>query len=292
MRLDSFLVVSFFSLVACGGSGATILDGPDGARSERPDSAIHPDPDAKASAGAVTIHLKATTAPFAHHDGLSGQTPSDQRLAIKSLSLGASADDPSPWLVFDLGSDAVLAGVNDGDDTVIATVPDASMRSGSYAYAKVGVAYVRYSVAATVHADGLAVPGTFHNLEVLSTGTVLDGTTYASGYSTFTFVVGSETFGPVTENSAPLPTSAGLGIGLSIVDGQAAYGFPVALEVSHGRGDFDLTMVANTSEDFRWKDVDEPGYAAGVFDVTPPSAYEPVEQFGANSLTLSIVPKT
>jgi hypothetical protein len=292
VRFDSFIVIFAFPLVACGGSGATILDAPDAARSAKSDSSVQAGPDAQTSSGAVTIHLRATTAPFAHHDGFSGQTPSDQRLAIKSLSLGASADDPSPWLVFALGTDAVLAGVNDGDDSVIATVPDASLRPGSYSYAKVGVAYVRYSVAATVHADGLAVPGTFDSLEVLSSGTLLDGTTYSSGYSTFTFVVGSETFGPVTETSAPLPTSAGLGIGLSIVDGQAAYGFPIAIEVAREKGDFDLTMLANTNEDFRWKDEDEPGYAPGVFDVTPPSSYEPVEQFGPNSLTLSIVPKT
>jgi len=49
-----------------------------------------------------------------------------------------------------------------------------------------------------------------------------------------------------------------------------------------------ITMLANTNEDFRWMDQDEPGYTNGVFDVTPPSAFEPVEQFGANSLTLSV----
>ena len=297
MRLD--LVLAFMFLVAsCGGTSASIADAPQDASDAFAGDAKAADSgsslgDASADQrahGSVTIRLAATTASFAHSDGLSGQTPSDQRLAIRSLSLGASAVDASPWIVFDLDASAVLAGVNDGDDTVIATVPGSAIRSGSYAYAKVGVAYVRYVVAATVHDDGLGIPGTFHNLEVLSKGTVIGGTTYASGYSTFTFVAGGETYGPVVETSAPVPEYAGIGITLSIANGEATYGFPVALTVSPVSSAMTLTMLANTNEDFRWKDEDEPGYAPGVFDVTPPSSYEPVEQFGANSLTLSLAP--
>ena len=81
---------------------------------------------------------------------------------------------------------------------------------------EVGALYhVRYAVAATVHVAGLALTGTFHNLEVLSNDTVIGGQTYASGYYSFAFVVGSQTYGPVTGTTAPLPESAGLGIALS-----------------------------------------------------------------------------
>jgi hypothetical protein len=295
MRLDRFLITTLL-LSSCGGVGASIPGAPasdagdaapsaDARPSSSPDAANAAD---RANQGSVTIHLKATTAAFPHSDGLSGQTPSDQRLAIRSLSLGSSADDPAPWIVFDLGTKAVLAGVNDGDDTVIATVPASAVKPGSYAYAKVGVAYVQYSVAATVHTDGLSVPGTFHNVEVLSNDTVIDGSSYAAGHSTFTFVVGSQTYGPVTEMLAPVPMSAGLGITLSVVDGQAAYGFPMSLDVAPPDGETALTMLANTNEDFRWMDQNKTGYAPGVFDVSPPTSFEPVEQFGANSLTLSV----
>jgi len=134
----------------------------------------------------------------------------------------------------------------------------------------------------------LSVPGIFHNLEVLSDDTVISGQTYASGYYSFNFAVGSVTYGPVTGTSGPLPASAGLGISLSIVGGQASYGFPVALDVPSTSANVAITMLANTNEDFRWMDQDEPGYSKGVFDVTPPSSFEPVEQFGANSLALSV----
>jgi hypothetical protein len=278
-----FLSSSTF-LTACGGVGATIPYAPD-AHAETEGA-----PPAKSSghAGSITIHLAATTAAFTHHDAWSGQTPSDQRIGVRSLSLGSSGDDPSPWVVFDFGTNTVDAGLNDGDDTLVATVPASSVKAGSYTYARVGVAYVRYSVAATVHEAGLSVPGTFHNLEVLSDDTLISGQTYASGYYSFNFAVGSLTYGPVTGTSGPLPASAGIGISLSIENGQASYGFPVTLDVPSTSANLAITMLANTNEDFRWMDEDEPGYAAGVFDVTPPSSFEPVEQFGANSLTLAI----
>ena len=300
--LNVLFLSSFAFLAACGGASTSVPGAPDAS----PNEAAHADsrndtgtqvPDSppgdtsRPRTGSIAIHLKATTSPFTHHDAWASQTPSDQRIGIRSLSLGSSADDPSPWVVFDLGTKTVDAGLNDGDDTLVAAVPASSVKTGSYAYARVGVAYVRYAVAATVHVAGLALTGTFHNLEVLSNDTVIGGQTYASGYYSFAFVVGSQTYGPVTGTSAPLPESAGLGIALSIQGGEATYGFPVALEVPQTSASVDLTMLANTSEDFRWMDENESGYASGVFDVTPPSSYEPVKQFGANSLTLSVAVK-
>jgi hypothetical protein len=295
---DSFRIPFFaFALVACGGAATTPIGGDDASRrddaaaigADAPlrsgDAAAEPD---AGRGGTIQVHLKATTAPFAHHDAWAGQTPSDQRIGIRSLTLGASADDPSPWVVFDLGTKAVDSGLNDLDDTLVATLPASSLRSGSYRYAHVGVAYVRYAVSATVHADGLWLPGTFDNLEVLSNDTRVGSQTLQSGDYSFTFLVGSQTYGPITGTSAPLPASDGLGIALSIRDGQASYGFPVTLDVEATSADVVITMLANTSEDFRWMDQSDPGYQDGVFDVTPPASYEPVEQFGANRLTLSV----
>jgi hypothetical protein len=293
--LRVLFLTSSTCLAACGGVDATIPNTPDASPdkdAEGLEARAHaegaPSAESAGHEGSITIHLKATTAAFTHHDSWSGQTPSDQRIGIRSLSLGSSGADPSPWVVFDLGTKAVDAGLNDGDDTLVATVSASSVKAGSYSYARVGVAYVRYSVGATVHEAGLSVPGTFHNLEVLSDDTVISGQTYASGYYSFNFAVGSVTYGPVTGTSGPLPASAGLGISLSIEDGQASYGFPVALDVPSTSANLAITMLANTNEDFRWMDQDEPGYTKGVFDVTPPSSFEPVEQFGANSLTLSV----
>ena len=295
---STLFLSSFAFLAACGGVGTSIPAAPDAS----PKDAAHvdsrgetgtkapaspPGDTSHAHTGSVTIHLEATTSPFTHHDAWAGQTPSDQRIGIRSLSLGSSPDDPSPWVVFDLGTKTVEAGLNDGDDTRVATVPASSVKTGRYAYARVGVAYVRYAVAATVHVGGLAVTGTFDNLEVLSNDTVVGSQTYASGDYSFAFVVGSTTYGPITGTSAPLPQSAGLGIALSIRGGEATYGFPVALDLAATSANVDVTMLANTSEDFRWMDESQPGYASGVFDVTPPSSYEPVKQFGANSLVLS-----
>ena len=53
--------------------------------------------------------------------------------------------------------------------------------------------------------------------------------------------------------------------------------------------DRDVTFEINVHEDFRWRDENKAGYAAGSWDTEPP-AYEPVVTFGANSFRVYTTP--
>lgn len=273
-------------LVACSGSTAEIDAGPtaDAAADVAPDGHDSGEP-------TVTIHLRASTKPIAHLDGWSGQTPKKQLIGIRALTLGTSASDPNAWTVFDLAAGFIEAPLDDAADTVLAKIPASSLRAGTYVYAKAWVTHVRYEVDAVVHALGASVPGTFKNLQVLSDGTNVDGAVRASGFYSFSFVAGGQTYGPTTGSGGPLPQSSGNGITLTVDAGKASYGFPIALPVTTPSGDVDIYLDANTHDDFRWEDTAGADHAAKVFDVDPPQTFEPVKQFGANALALSVVPR-
>ncbi|NVL78506.1 hypothetical protein HWN78_26370, partial [Escherichia coli] len=83
------------SLAACGGSTASVDGAPDpgapGASSPGASSSAMP------GAGAqVTLSLRGTTATVPHADGFSSQTPASQHVAVKSVWLLKSKDDPTP----------------------------------------------------------------------------------------------------------------------------------------------------------------------------------------------------
>src|SRR5262249_14129553 len=121
---------SLFAATACGGStvevggydGNKATPGTDGGTATLADGA------ASTTIAKVEIHIRASTSPVPHGDGLSGQTPSDQKIGIRRLTMLTSATDPAPLVVFDHASAAVEAGLNDKDDTVVATVPAATLK--------------------------------------------------------------------------------------------------------------------------------------------------------------------
>lgn len=240
------------------------------------------------SGPSVFIHLKATTAAFVHVDAWSSQTPKKQTLGIRGLALGVGPNDPNPWLVFDLGSGFMEAPLDDKADTILAKVPASALRNGTYTYAWTYASHVRYQVDATVHTMGNAIPGTFDNLQVLSDNTTIDGQVRSSGYFSFSFLAGGQTYGPTTGANGPLPQTSGAGISLTIAQGVARYGFPINLTVAAPASDMDITLEANTHEDYRWEDDPQAGYTAKVLDVTLPSSFEAVKQFGPNALSVSI----
>ena len=237
---------------------------------------------------AVTIHLRGSSAPVTHDDGLSGETPIAQKVTVRSLTLLRSADDPAPLHVFDLGASAIEAGLGDGQDTAIATVAMRGLAAGTFTIARVGVTFVRYSVAATMHSSGVAVPGQYDNLQVLSDGAVVDGQTHGKGWYRFAFAVGCVEYGALTGDGAPLPPSSGGTFTLDTSQAQAAYVFPVNVAIDPAATSaVSLVFEVSTFEDFRWQDESQPGYASGVYDTTPTS-YEPVKSFGANGFRLLV----
>lgn len=269
-------VLALAALSACTGT-VLIGDLPADAGPDAQDSAIGP---------TLEIHLRATAAPFAHSDGYSGETPRKASVGIRSLRLGSGPTDPAPLVVFDNGASYVEAGVDDGNDTLVATVPVATLRAGTYAWAKIGASHVRYQIDATMH-NGVDVKGFFDNVQVLSNGTTLDGQVRDSGWYTFKFVAGGLTLGTMSGANGPLPTyPTASQIALVIESGAAFYSFPVATAVDPGVSkDWRVVLEINVDRDFRWEDTAGAGHAAGVFDAEP-TAFEPVRRFGANAFSV------
>ena len=235
------------------------------------------------------VHLRATQAPVTFTDGYSGETPLDQRIGIRTLTLLRAANDPAPVVVFDNGANAVEAGLNDGDDTVCGYGLPSSIPAGTFTVARVTVGYYDFKVAATLHSNGTVVPGDYHDLEVLTNGTRVSGATFNQGHYSFTFEVSGTAYGTLTGDDLVTPVDDAPG-GLSLVasSGEADYVFPVNVTTNPALAStVKVVLTVNTYRNFRWQDETKGGYEAGVFDTTP-SSYEPVMSFGANSFTVAL----
>ncbi len=236
----------------------------------------------------ITIRFRSTTDPFAHSDGLSGQTPISHISGVRKLQLYQSPTDPNPLTVFDFGTDFVEVSYADGADTPVHTLPASSLPQGVYTMARVVHSHVRYEVAATMHVNGQALPGTFDNLQVLSDGTLIDGQARNHGHYQYVFSTGNLQF-PISGDDAPVPEwSETGGFSTKLDNGEWSYTFPVELLLSPDLAeDIDIVLDVNMHESFRWQDQSEPGFAPAVFD-TVPTAFEPVKRFGANDFGLSL----
>ena len=257
-----------------GGGGGTLADD-GGSAASNPDAS-------------VAIHLRSTAAAVPHDDGLAGQTPETEKLGIRSLVLAKGADDPSPWTVFDFGANAQEVSLDDGADTVVAKVPAAQLRAGTYTVARVAISHVRYTVSTLVHSSGLATPGDLDTVEALSNGSIVDGAPRDRGWFTQTLRAGGYSF---TRNGtdAPVPQTASTGgITLDTSGPIASYVFGVSLTVDPTIArDHSVTLEVNVNEDFRWRDEAKPGYVSGTWDTEPP-AYETIVSFGANSFRVLV----
>lgn len=243
---------------------------------------------AGASDAVVTIRFRATTAPFDHQDGLSGQTPLEHYSGVRDLQLFRGVDDPDPVTIFDLDDDFVEIGYNEGDDTVVASVLASELPEGTYTLARTVHTHVRYRVASTMHVGGLAMPGEFDCLQVLSDGTLLDGQPRDHGYYEYLFTTLGQSF-PSSGSDAPLPMSRETGGFTAVLEqGEWAYYYPVSLAVTPDlTDDVDVVLHVNMHESFRWEDEPTAGFQPGVFDTTP-TEFEPVITFGANSYWMSL----
>jgi hypothetical protein len=241
--------------------------------------------EASAGSASVVLHVRATTKPVAHDDGLSGQTPRDEYIGYQGLQLMTSRDDPNPVTIFELPT-YVEARLNDGDDTILARTPAASLKAGSYSWARTFVTHARYKVNATVHDAGVDTAGEYETLLVLSDDTEVGGRKRKSGEAQTYFRAGGQTFGP-TETTMVLPSRWEKGgMTFEIDRGRASYVYPVILLVDPTIGaDVHVTFEVNMHECFRWEDQQGAAYQPGVWDVTL-TGYEPVKQFQANGFTI------
>lgn len=295
-----FAALAAFVVVGCGVSSAPIDHAEENAPEGRPPSgagnAVAPDegpPTAVTddrSSPSLTFVLRGTKAPFAHADGLSGQTAKLQVAAIKSLWLLRSGGDgdPAPVKVFDRGDDAVPVDYASGQPVTLATVSRRSIPSGIYRRARVFVPWVRYRVSARLHANGVAVDGDYESVQALSEGARIDGAARARGFSRTTFLVGGAPLAAVTGTSPQVPSRATSGgVMLDVSGAEAFYEFDVDAAFDQAAPyDETVTFEGNVSGAFRWKDEATLGYQPGVFDTTP-AGFEPVMTFGVNAYAVS-----
>lgn len=275
-----------FLLAACGGSTGAIGDSSH--PGEEGPGATAPAPGTGAQ---VTLALRGSVTPVPHTDGFASQTPKSQYVAVRSLWLLESAGDPSPLKVADLGTAAVETDLVSGKTNDIATVSLKSLRAGTYTIAKVGVAWVRYRVAARLH-NGVATDGRYDNVEALSDGVLFEGVARQKGWFRSAFGIGDTTYGTLENNDAPLPQLASSGgMTLETVGPDSFYVFPMHVTIDPNEPkDQRIVCEVNVHESFRWKDEVTSGYATNVFDTTP-TTYEPVMSFGASAFSLYLEPK-
>lgn len=281
------------ALAACGGSSGAPIgdesrwadDGPASGASADGPGASPTDPGAR---GEVRITLAGTTAPFAHRDGASGQTPTRQSVAITGLELLRDRDDAAPARVFDRGVDAVEVDLLAGSPTEIARVARGALSPGRYRFARVRVSHVRYRIKARLHAEGRAVDGDYETVHALSEGALVDGSARAKGWASTTFTSAFGTVGPTEHTGQPLPVAGSSG-GIETEAGsdRFAYFFPVDVVVTDGVEPVAVDFVVNVHEGFRWSDQGSSGYAPNVFDTTA-TGYEPVVRFGANEFAVTV----
>lgn len=233
------------------------------------------------------FHVRATTAPFAHTDGFSGQTATATKQGIRALRLLRSATDPSPVVIFDHGKGFVEAGYDDGDDTLVGSASAASLPSGRFTVAQIVVTHSRFHVTTTMHAAGANVPGDFDCVQTLSDDTTLDGVTHPAGWYRYVFETGGTKY-PQEGSGAILPTSPeNGGFTLKSSGGERWYELPIDLVIDPAlAADRTIVIQVNMDHAFRWEDQDLPSYTKGVYDTTP-STYEPVRHFGANAFTVT-----
>jgi hypothetical protein len=239
--------------------------------------------------GNYIIVLHADQTPVAVDPSSSGETPTDQRIGFMGLRLLENAGDVAPLVVANLSA-PVDVGYNDGDDTVIATVPAKTLRAGHFTVAQVPIAYVRFTVGGTYHTADVAVPGDFSDVISMANGAMIDGASHDQGFWETAFSSsGGTTYGMQSgEHAVTAQPGATSGITLDNTNSPSQYVFPTDLVVDPNL-DHDVRVVfhVNTYQDFRWQDSSAAGYANGVFDVSA-SGMETVTQLGANSMSTTI----
>jgi hypothetical protein len=286
----AFAASAVLCATACGGESSAV--GPGGSSGSSGSTGSSGSvPSGEGDGPRVALALRGSTAPVPHADGFAGQTPSRQIVAIRSLWLYRSASDPSPVRVLDLGASTVESDLVGGTTTEVGAVPLRSLPAGTFTIAKVGVAYVRYSVASRMHAV-ITADGRYDNVQALSDGAVIDGQTHAKGWYRYELFVGATSYGVVQGEDAPVPQipSSG-GITLESSGPESFYVFPTLVVIDPKvTTDQRVVCEVNVHESFRWQDQDQPGYAANVYDTTPTS-FEPVMAFGANGFSLKLEAK-
>lgn len=241
-----------------------------------------------ATGSVIAIHVRTNGEIYNHSDGFSGQTSREAYQGVRRVELLRQAGDPHPLVLFDYGDGFVEAGYNAGEDTVVGSARIADLVDGHFTVGRSVVTHSRYEVDAVMHVNGLSIPGTFNNVQVLSDQTEIEGQTRAQGWFRYVFKTGSTEF-PLEGDNAPLPSVPTTGgFTLNLDNGGATYTFPIDITIdTNSLVDLAIIMEVNMHQSFRWEDQAQPDYAPDVFDTTP-IASEPVRRFGANTFKVYV----
>ncbi|MBI3202518.1 MAG: hypothetical protein HYZ29_13335 [Myxococcales bacterium] len=240
-----------------------------------------------ASSGAATdlrVTLGGQYDAYAHQDTLSGQTAQAVSAGVRKLELFDDAG--GVWSLSDASPGNLSVSYSATEPTTLATLAPAQVRAGHYVKARLVQDWSRFEIDASLHEGPTTTPGRLRVLMATSEAAEVDGQSLEQGQYRHVFVgAGADRswdgVAPVAEHSTTAEAEA------FDESGQWAVYFPVDLQVP-GAVTGTLSFGVNLHHAFRWSDLGNPGYAAGVYDLAPP-LYEPVEQFGGNRFDAELV---
>lgn len=231
------------------------------------------------SAGQIRIYVKGDLTKVAFNDGLSGQTPTDYKIAITRYEAMRSATDASPQLCFDHGSKPKVADMH--KDNLVGSCATSKVASATYAYGRTTVAWARFTVNGSVHYLGQTYPGKLTFFRAYS-DTTYQGKSYKAATGTFTFKGITTISIPVTY---PHPKDTG-GIRFRLKNGTFTMTFPYTHPLRVVKDDPGVHWARfhwKIADAFRWQDIRLSGYKAGVWDVAPPpGTNEVVKLYGVS----------
>lgn len=274
------LLIAPFALLACSSPSTETSFDPGDAGSGA---------DAVTAGPSLHFRVRANTKPFAHTDGLAGQTSTETKQGIRKLRIYRDAGDTTPITVFDHGKGFVEAGYDDGNDTLVGSAKLSTIPPARYTLARITVTHSKYRVNSTLHVGGVGYPGTFDCVQTLSDDVTLDATTHPMSWYRYVFTTAGTSY-PQEGMGAPLPTSPTTGgFTLKSEGNESYYETAIDLTVPASGLTHDLTLVSTVNMDrsFRWEDQTLPGYAPNVYDTTP-TDHEPVRRFGANAYVITV----
>lgn len=238
-----------------------------------------------AGADTLTVVVSATTADFAHADGLAGQTATQVRAGVSRLELRTA--DANAWVLVDAAPGEIEVSYDDSARTTLATLDPSELQAGHYVEARLVQDWSRFRAEATLHVGNPPTAAMLSAFIVTSDGVFLDGNNYDAGHYDWMFLGDGLEGEGVTGEDFPIPAeSFTAGARAVFEDGRWTVVFPIDLHISEQtRGTLDVSV--NMHEAFRWVDEARGDYQAGQYDCDLLSC-ETVAQFGGNRFDVTL----
>ncbi len=250
------------------------------------------DDDANTNTGNYTyeLYIKGDNAKKTFTDGLSGQTPNPFKLGVHKFALMESANDTSPFMLFDNGSSYKEVDLLKETKVVSGNVKD--IPSGNYTHAKVKLTFVEHSIQAKGHTfvDTDVTINTLVGINSVTRNSV----TVSAGQVALTGVVMNLPINLPVQNMEIVPP----GVTKKVENGEVWWIVPLPSPLSvsgTGTKNYTIKLVLDVYEGFRWKDeTTNPKFSAKEFDISVDvlnnfaATYEPVTYFGITNYKVDV----